>query len=101
MTFKFTPKEGYTYNFAVYFEEKLRDGSKSTACDGMFVIPVKVVPEYVKWTGKATSNWNNDGNWQRVSSTEIKKNDYAKDDYLTDGTNMNIGGSCRCSSLRF
>lgn len=92
MTFKFTPKEGYTYNFAVYFEEKLRDGSKSTACDGMFVIPVKVVPEYVKWTGKATSNWNNDGNWQRVSSTEIKKNDYAKDDYLTDGTNMNIGG---------
>lgn len=92
LTFKFKPKEGYTYNFAVYFEEKLKDGSKSTACDGMFVMPVKVVPEYVKWTGEATSNWNKDGNWQRVSSTEIKKANYTKDGYLTDGTNDNTAG---------
>lgn len=72
--FKFTPKEGYTYNLAVHFEEKMKDGSKSPACAGHMVLPIKVVPEYVKWVGSADGegNWNNDGNWERVSANELK-----------------------------
>lgn len=93
--FKFTPKEGYTYNFAVHFEEKTGrggTGETSTACKGRFVLPIKVVPEYVKWTGDGSSNWNNDTNWKRVSRAEIKRTDASGDDYMVDGSNANSEG---------
>ena len=94
MKFKFEPKEGYTYNFAVHFNEIDSKGEATTACAGHFVLPVKVVPKYVKWDGSADGegNWNNDTNWKRVSSDELKKASYADDDYMTDGTNVNEGG---------
>ena len=90
--FKFTPKEGYTYNFAVHFEEKTARGEASTACSGRLILPIKVVPEYVKWTGDGSSNWNNDTNWKRVSSAEIKRTPVSDDDYMVDGSNANSEG---------
>lgn len=88
--FQFVPKEGYTYNLAVHFEEY--DGNeKTTACPGHFIIPVKVVPEYVKWTGDGSSNWNNDTNWKRVASGEIKRAQ-SSDEYVTDGSNRHTDG---------
>lgn len=90
--FRFTPKEGYTYNFAVHFEEEASGGDASTACSGRFVLPIKVVPEYVKWTGGENSNWNNDTNWKRVSSTDIKRTVDTSDEYMADGSNSNTEG---------
>ena len=90
--FKFTPKEGYTYNFAVHFEEKTARGEASTACSGRLILPIKVVPEYVKWTGDGSSNWNNDTNWKRVSSAEVKRTAASDDDYMVDGSNANSEG---------
>lgn len=89
-TFKFDPKEGYTYNVAVHFEEKTGlngTGDATTACEGLLVLPIKIVPEYVKWNGTATNNWNNDDNWKRVSATEIMKTLGENDakEFYTDG----------------
>lgn len=73
-TFRFQPKEGYTYTFAVHFEEKYpNDREQANTCYGSFVVPMKVVPENVVWRGGALSNWNNDANWQRADRTELKK----------------------------
>lgn len=65
--FQFQPKEGYTYTFAVHFEEHGADGTNvSNACFGVFTVDMKVVPEILVWSGAdATSNWNNDANWKR------------------------------------
>ena len=94
MKFKFEPKEGYTYNFAVHFNEVDSKDEATTACAGHFVLPVKVVPKYVKWEGSADGegNWNNDTNWKRVSSSELKQTSYSADGYMTNGTNTNTGG---------
>lgn len=73
-TFRFQPREGYTYTFAVHFEEKYsNDSQQANTCYGSFVVPMKVVPENVVWRGGALSNWNNDANWQRADRTELKR----------------------------
>ena len=74
LKFKFEPKEGYTYNFAVHFVEADASGKAIEGpCPGHFILPVKVVPKYVKWEGSADGegNWNNDSNWKRVSAKEM------------------------------
>lgn len=76
--FRFQPKEGYYYTFAVHFEEHGEEGSDvSNACFGKFTVKMKVVPEYLVWQGKdvATLNWNNDANWKRADATDIKNTD--------------------------
>lgn len=85
--FQFNPKEGYTYTFAVYFEEKSdRQDEVYNTCYGSFVVDMKVVPKYQKWIGNEKLNWNNDENWQRMSSSELHKTvDDGNRDYLTDG----------------
>lgn len=73
--FRFQPKEGYYYTFAVHFEEHGEDGENaSNACFGKFTVKMKVVPEYLVWQGKdATSNWNKDENWKRADKSDLKK----------------------------
>lgn len=91
--FKFQPKEGYTYTFAVHFEEKSNSGESSNACFGSFVVPMKVVPENVVWKGNAsgTSNWNKDENWARADKKDdLKKTD--EDAYLTNEANTTSQG---------
>lgn len=90
-TFRFQPKEGYTYTFAVHFEEKYpNDSQQANTCYGSFVVPMKVVPENVVWRGGALSNWNNDANWQRADRTELKKE--ASDSYPTNDENTTAQG---------
>lgn len=90
-TFRFQPKEGYMYTFAVHFEEKYpNDREQANTCYGSFVVPMKVVPENVVWRGGALSNWNNDANWQRADRTELKKE--ASDSYPTNAENTTAQG---------
>ena len=90
-TFRFQPREGYTYTFAVHFEEKYpNDSQQANTCYGSFVVPMKVVPENVVWRGGALSNWNNDANWQRADRTELKKE--ASDSYPTNDENTTAQG---------
>lgn len=91
--FQFQPKEGYTYTFAVHFEEQSSDSEESSnACFGSFVVPMKVVPENVVWKGNAsgTSNWNKDENWARADKTDLKKDD--SDTYPTNEANTTSQG---------
>ena len=72
--FRFQPKEGYTYTFAVHFEE--HGNNTTNACFGRFTVDMKVVPENLVWRGTgATSNWNNDANWKRADATDLKNTD--------------------------
>lgn len=86
--FQFQPKEGYTYTFAVHFEE--HGDNTTNACFGKFTVDMKVVPEYLVWQGGATSNWNNDANWKRADKSALKKAD--GDSYPTNEANTTANG---------
>ena len=102
--FKFQPKEGYTYTFAVHFEEKMGDsGEVSNVCFGSFTVDMKVVPEYLEWNDVqkddpsqpedvTIGNWNYDGNWKRIASTDINAATDGNSDYFTDGNNKTDNG---------
>lgn len=72
--------EGYAYDlsFQFYDEEQLATGQETCYGDAFFTL--KIVPEYVTWTGAAnemmSTNWNNDQNWARSLQKEIYKDDY-------------------------
>ncbi|MDY5768416.1 MAG: hypothetical protein SPK03_08625 [Alloprevotella sp.] len=72
----FTPREGYTYAVRIDYEEGFPDGhtktdEENTVCQGSIVFDLKVVPEYLVWTGHAgNSDWSNDANWKRASRSE-------------------------------
>lgn len=91
--FTFNPREGYTYTFSTYFEEKNKDPNSEdiyNTCYGSFPIDMKVVPEYLVWQGGATSNWNNDANWKRADKSALKKAD--GDSYPTNEANTTENG---------
>lgn len=80
-------REGYYYRVRFAYDEVL-PGEVPGYCEGHVVFTVKVVPEYLIWTGGESRNWNNDDNWRRVSSEELLTEDANADDYrdlLTDG----------------
>ena len=62
--------EGFAYR--LFFQVK--DADDLTACEGNVEFLLKVVPEFVTWTG-SNSNWNNDANWKRSTRTELYKGD--------------------------
>lgn len=81
--------EGYAYDlsFQFYDEEQLATGQETCYGDAFFTL--KIVPEYVTWTGAAnemmSTNWNNDQNWARSLRKEIYMGndytDYGEGDY--------------------
>lgn len=89
--FQFNPREGYTYKFAAYFEERGQNtGQVYNTCQGSFVVDMKVVPENLVWQGGeggALKNWNNDANWKRADATDLHAdaNSYTTND--ANGTN--------------
>ena len=65
-------KEGHSYTLNFRFQ--LQGTTSSGSCNmGNLTIPLLIVPEYQKWIGGTTGNWNNDGNWQRSTAGELKK----------------------------
>lgn len=63
--------EGFAYR--MFFQVK--DAGDATACEGNVEFLLKVVPEFVTWTGGSNTNWNNDANWKRSTRTELYKGD--------------------------
>lgn len=97
--FVFKPREGYYYTFTVHFKEVFEgETTVSNACFGSQNLTMKVVPEYMEWTGQTQNgiyaNWNNDDNWKRITSVRMKKTNVtdAEKDYFTDGTNETTNG---------
>ena len=86
----FNFKEGYYYRMSVAYKENQSGGSvdDEVMCEGRRVFTIKVVPQYVIWTGATSKpNWNNDRNWRRMSSGELYAQADANSDYMTDGVN--------------
>lgn len=87
--------EGYTYTMRFYYDEEKKSVGEDdeedfvTDCPGSNTFTIKVVPEYMVWNGTSGNvNWNNDGNWKRVSSTDLLLPDSRKGEmkeYVTDG----------------
>ena len=82
--------EGYAYDLSFQFYDKVHDeASSQETCYGDAFFTLKIVPEYVTWTGAAnemmSTNWNNDQNWARSLREEIYMGndytDYGKGDY--------------------
>ena len=72
-------REGYYYRVRFDYQED-KYNSSQTICDGQDVLTIKVVPEFQKWTGaNGNANFNNDGNWSRVSAADMFREDNAAD----------------------
>lgn len=65
-----TFQEGFAYR--MFFQ--YRDKDDATACESSTEFLLKVVPEFVTWNG-ASTEWNDDANWQRSTRTELYKGD--------------------------
>lgn len=74
-------KEGYTYKMEFHFNQELLIGDEA-ACDGVTSLYLKIVPEYLTWTGTNGDNWNNDNNWKRSLKSELYKG--TADSYTDD-----------------
>ncbi len=85
----FVAREGYTYTFEFHFNEKIGI-SETPACDGTGRFTVKMVPEYLTWTGQNGDNWNNDDNWQRSVKSELYKPGYTDDSNASGFIPMNF-----------
>ncbi len=82
---KFAPREGYTYDFAIFFgkqgesytwidrvnETEDEKESDVLSCPGLMQLEVKVVPEYLVWQGDMRDNWNRDGAWKRATTDDL------------------------------
>lgn len=68
-------REGFEYELQIRFHEYDNAGAYlKQPCDGVINFMLKIVPEYVTWTGSTNSrNWNNDANWERSSFTDLYK----------------------------
>ncbi len=88
---QFAAREGYYYVVNVFFEEQNAEGeyvgddSDVAMCQGSMPLEIKVVPEYLVWTGDRTANWNNDSHWKRADRGEIHKAE--SDTYLSNEEN--------------
>lgn len=85
-------REGYWYTIRFSYQEKYTSTvtKDQDVCPGDVLCTIKVVPEYQMWTGAKNGNWNNDGNWRRVTKAELLNPTSISNDFITDGgTNNN------------
>ncbi|MDE7412611.1 MAG: T9SS type A sorting domain-containing protein [Muribaculaceae bacterium] len=89
----FNFKEGYYYRMRYQFEENHDEGidaDAATICNGQDMFTIKVVPQYLKWTGDKNLSWDNDANWSRLSTEDISKSDAnGNDSRFTDKDQSN------------
>lgn len=61
-------EEGKQYNLQVPFSQYDANGLLGSECDGLALLPVKVVPEYLTWKGGPTATWYNDEKSWNIST---------------------------------
>ncbi|MBO5205355.1 MAG: hypothetical protein J6B47_05330 [Prevotella sp.] len=84
-------REGFAYR--MFFQVKKKDAGEG-ACTGNVEFILKVVPEFVTWTGKAgdtNTSWNNDANWTRSKCEELYKHDGQNTPTAAQGDGTNNG----------
>ncbi len=77
-------REGFEYTLRIPFGEEITidssDEENTKLLEGTFDLRLKIVPEYVVWTGSENEkrNWNNDGLWRRATSTDLYDEDNSR-----------------------
>ena len=65
-------KEGQEYTLLIPFVQfDASNNQLGSACNGLLRLPVKIVPEYLTWQGKATDKWYVDDNWTQSTKKEL------------------------------
>lgn len=81
-------QEGKRYELLIPFAQY--DGSEtrlSSECDGLITLPVKIVPQYLTWTGDTNDNWYDENLWKQSTKGELYFDGYA------DSPNTDANGS--------
>ena len=63
-------EEGKQYNLQVPFSQYDANGLLGSECDGLALLPVKVVPEYLTWAGNQDNTWYNDEGYWTISTKD-------------------------------
>ena len=63
-------EEGKQYNLQVPFSQYDTNGLLGSECDGLALLPVKVVPEYLTWAGNQDDTWCNDEGYWTISTKD-------------------------------
>lgn len=92
----FTFEEGREYTlyipFAEYADEDATEPIQGS-CDGLGLLPVKIVPEYLTWKGDDDDVWYNDGKWHQSTKGELYVGDKAYTDNEDAGKDDDANGS--------
>ena len=84
-------REGFEYTLRIPFGEEITidssDEDNTKLLEGDFYLRLKIVPEYVVWTGSKDEerNWNNDGLWRRATSTDLYDEDNSRAEKYHEG----------------
>ncbi len=91
----FSFEEGREYTLYIPFAEYASMEEPNPiqgSCDGLGLLPVKIVPEYLTWKGEKTAVWYNDRNWSQSTKGELYVGDKAYTDN-EDAGNEDANGS--------
>ena len=81
-------QEGKRYELLIPFAQYDNSGNRlSSECDGLITLPVKIVPQYLTWTGSTNDNWYNEDLWKQSTKGELYFDGYA------DSPNTDANGS--------
>ena len=81
-------QEGKKYELLIPFAQYDNSGNRlSSECDGLITLPVKIVPQYLTWTGSTNDDWYNEDLWKQSTKGELYFDGYA------DSPNTDANGS--------
>lgn len=81
-------QEGKRYELLIPFAQYDNSGNRlSSECDGLITLPVKIVPQYLTWTGSTNDDWYNEDLWKQSTKGELYFDGYA------DSPNTDANGS--------
>ena len=81
-------QEGKKYELLIPFAQyDDSDTRLSSECDGLITLPVKIVPQYLTWTGSTNNDWYNEDLWKQSTKGELYFDGYA------DSPNTDANGS--------
>ena len=81
-------QEGQRYELLIPFAQYDDNENRlSSECDGLITLPVKIVPQYLTWTGDTDDNWYDENLWKQSTKGELYFDGYA------DSPNTDANGS--------
>lgn len=65
-------QEGQRYELRIPFRQyDAYDQPLDNKCDGVIILPIKVVPEYLTWKGSSSDNWRDESKWNQSTEEEL------------------------------